>query len=173
MNDLKLAPTNAKWSSTEGKLALKSKMEVIPSHNLYNPMKKICLFGMLFMLLFHPTINAQPSKTVQGIWQSYGRPDTIKLFFADTLAYFMSPSIPTLNQIPFSFFIYNLNGQLMVQFLTADQKSEARFRLWIVTPDEIKLQSVDPTDINNPLKHIPKQTDSNTFRLKKMASLMQ
>ena len=46
--------------------------------------------------------------------------------------------------------------------------ADMKLLLWILGPGEIKLQGVDIKDYDNPTAHIPKETNENTFRLKKI-----
>ena len=131
-------------------------------------MKKRYFLTIIVMISLSITAYPQPMKQIQGFWRSYNRQDTMTISFTDTLAYFMTPSIEALNQNVYSFFIYNLSGQLMIQIISPNRKSEGRFRLWFVGQKEIKIQSIDPEDFNNPQKHIPKESDKNTFYLRKL-----
>src|SRR5579871_5699146 len=113
-------------------------------------MKKRYFLTIIVMISLSITAYPQPMKQIQGFWRSYNRQDTMTISFTDTLAYFMTPSIEALNQNVYSFFIYNLSGQLMIQIISPNRKSEGRFRLWFVGQKEIKIQSIDPEDFNNP-----------------------
>jgi hypothetical protein len=136
-------------------------------------MKYKYFLGIIILIVFTTTVYPQAAKQIQGVWKSYNRIDTMTFIFNDSLAYFISPSIKTLDQNVFSFFIYNLSGQFIIQLMSPDQKSEARLRLWFVDEKEIKVQSIDPVDFNNPQKNVPKESNENTFYLKKQVFLHQ
>jgi hypothetical protein len=66
----------------------------------------------------------------------------------------------------FKYWTYRIDTQYML-IATRPHSNDLRSYLWFLGPDELKLQGVRPGDYDNPVAHIPEETDQNTIRLKR------
>jgi hypothetical protein len=133
-------------------------------------MKKfLACFGFVLLgLAIRGSAQSEIRQQLMGSWYSTNRPDTVTMRFTnDSTVYFETKSPALFSGKPFSFFVYKIDDQPMIELTPPGGKVGMKLILRIIGPDEIKLQGVDVQDYDNPLQHVPKETDKNTFQLRR------
>jgi hypothetical protein len=116
----------------------------------------------------HVFSQTEARRQLLGNWTSFNRPDTLTMKFKnDSIVYFEMKGPAPFNGQPFTYFVYKGDDQLLIELTPPSGKYPMKLLLWVLGPDEIKLQGVDRKDYDNPLLNIPKETNQNTFRLRR------
>ena len=134
-------------------------------------MKRILCFFVLANLGISMRGLSQAKNAIhlKGDWHSVNRPDTLTMKFKDdSIVYFETKAAAPFIGKPFSYIVYSLQEQPLIELTAPGNNFHMKLLLWVISPDEIKLQSVDLQDYGNPLQHIPAETDKNTFWLKRI-----